>query len=248
MGLVGGIFAPALFLGASLGVVISKLGILVTDQIDPILITISSMAAIGSCIIGGPIANVLIIFELTSNYEAALSAGICIVIATIISSKFIGQSTFDQILRNKKIDISSGRDFIFLKNIKIKELTNKNYLAFSGRETIEESLKKFIDFKCSEAYIVDINNRLKSKVNLVDLLKISKKKYLKDLKINKFLKIHENNNILETIEDCKEFIGESIPVVDSNGVLIGIFSENDLFKCYSEAQSLRKRVETKEEG
>ena len=111
-----------------------------------------------------------------------------------------------------------------------------------------DNVEKFIDFKCSEAYIVDINNRLKSKVNLVDLLKISKKKYLKDLKINKFLKIHENNNILETIEDCKEFIGESIPVVDSNGVLIGIFSENDLFKCYSEAQSLRKRVETKEEG
>ena len=98
MGLVGGIFAPALF-GASLGVVISNIGVNFIDQVDPIIVTVSSMAAVGSCILRTN--NVLIIFELTSNYEAALSAGICIVIATIISSKFIGQSTFDQILNNK---------------------------------------------------------------------------------------------------------------------------------------------------
>ncbi len=247
MGLVGGIFAPALFLGASLGVVVSKLGSLITDQIDPTLITISSMAAIGSCIIGGPIANVLIIFELTSNYEAALSAGICIVIATIISSKYVGQSTFDQILKNKKIDISSGRDFIFLKSIKIKELISKNYLSFSGRETIEESIDKFVELKCSEGYLVDDKNYLKAKVNLVDLIKINKGNLLKDLETKSFLKIEDERNVLETIEDCKEFVGESIPVVNANGELMGIFSENDLFKCYSDAQALRKRIETKEE-
>ena len=105
-------FRPCPFIGASLGVVISNIGIKFINQIDPIVIAVSSMAAVGSCIIGGPIANVLIIFELTSNYEAALSAGICIVIATIISSKFIGQSTFDRILTNKKINISIGRDFL----------------------------------------------------------------------------------------------------------------------------------------
>ena len=73
------------------------------------------MAALASCIIGGPIANVLIIFELTSNYEAALSSGICIVVATIISSQLIGQSTFDRLLRAKSIDIQDGRDILYLK-------------------------------------------------------------------------------------------------------------------------------------
>ena len=67
-------FAPALFLGASLGVVSAGIGLILVD-INPCLIILSSMSALGSCIIGGPIANVLIIFELTSNYQAALSAG-----------------------------------------------------------------------------------------------------------------------------------------------------------------------------
>ena len=118
------------------------------------------MAAVGSCIIGGPIANVLIIFELTSNYEAALSAGICIVIATIISSKFIGQSTFDRILTNKKINISIGRDFLYLKNLEVKQVIDKKYVSFSGDETVENALKIFCDAKCSEGYVIDKNNIL----------------------------------------------------------------------------------------
>ena len=247
MGLVGGIFAPALFIGASLGVVISNIGINFTAQVDPIIIAVSSMAAVGSCIIGGPIANVLIIFELTSNYEAALSAGICIVIATIISSKFIGQSTFDQILNNKKINISIGRDFLYLKNIKVKQIVDRNYVSFLGDETVDKALKTFCDAGCSEGYVVDKNNILLNKVSIVELLKSNKKLLINKIKFNEFIKINENKNILQTIEDCKEFVGESIPVVSNSGKMIGIFSENDLFKCYSDAQKIRRDVETTEE-
>ena len=244
MGLVGGIFAPALFIGASLGVVISNIGIKFINQIDPIIIAVSSMAAVGSCIIGGPIANVLIIFELTSNYEAALSAGICIVIATIISSKFIGQSTFDRILTNKKINISIGRDFLYLKNLEVKQVIDKKYVSFSGDETVDTALKIFCDAKCSEGYILNKNNKLLNKVSIVELLKLNKKLTINKIKFNNFIKINENQNILQTIEDCKEFVGESIPVVDNKGKMMGIFSENDLFKCYSDAQRIRRDIET----
>ena len=132
MGLVGGIFAPALFIGACLGVITFYLGSLFFNDINPTLIIISTMAALGSCIIGGPIANVLIVFELTSNYEAALSSGICIVVATIISSQLIGQSTFDQLLNARSIDIQDGRDILYLKNVKIMEIVNKNISNLKG--------------------------------------------------------------------------------------------------------------------
>ena len=101
------------------------------------------MAALGSCIIGGPIANVLIVFELTSNYEAALSSGICIVVATIITSRLIGQSTFDQLLKVRSIDIQDGRDILYLKNIKIMEIVNTKYLKFNDNFNVKMQLKKF---------------------------------------------------------------------------------------------------------
>ena len=49
----------------------------------------------------------------------------------------------------------------------------------------------------------------------------------------------------KTIEKCKDFVGESVPVVDDKGRIIGVFSESDLFISYLEAEKFRAEVETK---
>ena len=65
------------------------------------------------------------------------------------------------------------------------------------------------------------------------------------MKSKKFLFIKSDENLIDVMEKCKDFIGESIPVIDENKKLLGIFSENDLFIYYSSAQKLRKTEETK---
>ncbi len=245
MGLVGGIFAPALFLGASLGVVSSGLGTLVFNDVNPVLIILSSMSALGSCIIGGPIANVLIVFELTSNYQAALSAGVCIVVATIVSSQLIGQSTFDQLLNNRKIDITVGRDILFLQRKKIKEIVDKDFLKLDGDIKVRKAIEEFKKIQCSEGYYVSNDNKLLGKISLPLLLTYKMEEKVKDIKKSKFLKICEDEDLSKVIEKCKNFVGESIPVVDKKGRIIGIFSENDLFVSYLEAEAFRADIETK---
>ena len=245
MGLVGGIFAPALFLGASLGVVTAGLASTISADINPLLLVLSSMSALGSCIIGGPIANVLIIFELTSNYQAALSAGVCIVVATIVSSQLIGQSTFDQLLSNRNIDITVGRDILFLQRKKIKDIVDKNFLRLEGELSIKEAIEKFKELECSEGYYVGINDKLLGKISLPKLLSYKLDSKIRDVKKTKFLKINDEEDLSNTIEKCKDFIGESIPVVDNRGKIVGIFSENDLFISYLEAEEFRADVETK---
>jgi len=245
MGLVGGIFAPALFLGASLGVVTAGLASTISADINPLLVVLSSMSALGSCIIGGPIANVLIIFELTSNYQAALSAGVCIVVATIVSSQLIGQSTFDQLLNNRKIDITVGRDILFLQRKKIKEIVNKNFLKLNGDITIKDAIEKFKDSNCSEAYYVGIKNKLLGKISLQVLLSYNSNQKISEIKKSKFLKINDNEDLSKTIEKCRDFVGESVPVIDDKGRIIGVFSESDLFISYLEAEKFRAEVETK---
>ena len=245
MGLVGGIFAPALFLGASLGVFTAGLGTIISNDINPYLIILSSMSALGSCIIGGPIANVLIIFELTSNYQAALSAGVCIVVATIVSSQLIGQSTFDQLLNNRKIDITVGRDILFLQRKTVKDIVDSNFLKFSGEMSVRDAVEKFKENECSEGYYVGEKNKLIGKITLPLILKYKISEKIKDIKKVEFLKIHSNEDLSKTIELCKDFVGESIPVVDEKGKIIGVFSESDLFVSYLEAEEFRANVETK---
>ena len=68
---------------------------------------------------------------------------------------------------------------------------------------------------------------------------------ISDIKKSKFLKIDEYEDLSKTIEKCKDFVGESIPVVDEKGRIIGIFSESDLFISYLEAEEFRADIETK---
>ena len=78
------------------------------------------MAAIGSCVIGGPVAYMMIIFELTKDYQATLAAGISIVFASLISFRLIGQSVFDKVLFNRDIDLKQTWDFGLERQERIK--------------------------------------------------------------------------------------------------------------------------------
>ena len=245
MGLIGGIFAPALFIGSSLGVITFYIGSVLFPDINPTIIIISSMAALASCIIGGPIANVLIVFELTSNYEAALSSGICIVVATIVSSQLIGQSTFDRLLRARSIDIQDGRDILYLKNIMVKNIINKDFLKLYGNTSVRDAIEMFKKSKCSEAYYTDEKGILINKILLTDLLDLKVSRLIKSVVLKKSLIINSDENLIDVMEKCKDFVGESIPVTDKSQKLLGIFSENDLFIYYSRAQEIRKTEETK---
>ena len=83
------------------------------------------MAAVTGCVIGGPISTMMIIFELTSDYQVALGAGISICFANLVSSKIYGHSAFDQILLNRNIDIQMGRDNLHLQSIKVNSIKKK---------------------------------------------------------------------------------------------------------------------------
>ena len=87
LNLFGGIFSPALFLGVCTGSIFCYLAGFFFD-VNYSLFAVAGLAAVTSTVIGGPIATLLIVFELTSDYNVALGAGISICFANLISSKF----------------------------------------------------------------------------------------------------------------------------------------------------------------
>ena len=170
MGLVGGVFAPALFLGACTGVLVGVFIKTILPDTNIILYAISAMAAVGSCVIGGPVANMMIVFELTQDYQATLAAGISIVFASIISFKLIGQSVFDKVLLNRKIDLKIGRDHLFLMEKKVEEIMQKKSCNIIGDLQIKSAVNKMIKEGYSESYHLDKYGKLINKFELTYLL------------------------------------------------------------------------------
>ena len=190
------------------------------------------------------LANMMIIFELTSDYQVALGAGISICFANLVSSKIYGHSAFDQILLNRNIDIQIGRDSLQLQSIKIGSIIRKDFIRLSAEHSVIDMIKILSRAKSSEGYIIDPKGVLIGKIFLPDLLLIESKTMPPNSNLyKKYLRLNENINILEAIEKIKNFVGESVPVTDNKKNILGVVTESDLFNQLLTAESIRKSEE-----
>ena len=107
--------------------------------------------------------------------------------------------------------------------------------------------KKMVKLEKGESYLVDKENVLINKFELHSLLnQKNKKKGLKDLKLNKFLKLKTTSSAFESIEKCKTFVGESIPVLGDDKTIFGVVTEGDLLKIYLKVSKEEKEHENED--
>ena len=206
------------------------------------LFAVAGMAAVTGSVIGGPISIMIIIFELTSDYQVALGAGISICFANLVSTKIYGHSAFDQILLNRNIDIQIGRDSLQLQSIKVGSIIRKDYIRLSVEHSANDMIKILSTSKSSEGYIINPKGVLIGKVLLPDLFLLSNKSDKLEKKLyENYLSINDNESILESIEKIIDFIGETVPVVDSENNLLGVITESDLFNQLLSAENKRKK-------
>ena len=74
----------------------------------------------------------------------------------------------------------------------------------------------------------------------------NKRKILKDLKFNEYLKLKTSSSVLRSIEKCKTFVGESIPVVGVNKEILGVVTEGDLLNIYLKVSKEEKDHENED--
>ena len=112
----------------------------------------------------------------------------------------------------------------------------------------EHSVKEMIDILASsdvsEGYILDPKGKLLGKVSLPELLKFKKEDdSINIINYKKFLFLDSSDTVLQTIDKVKDFVGESIPITDNNGYMLGIISESDLFNALLIAEKERNEEE-----
>ncbi len=244
LNLFGGIFSPALFLGATTGCIFVTIAQYFFPDLNYSLFAVAGMAAVTSCVIGGPISTLLIVFELTSDYQVALGAGISVCFANLISSKIYGHSAFDQILLNRKIDIKLGRNNLHLKSISIEKILSTDYIRLAPEHKVEDMIKILSKAGSSEGYIINPKGKLLGKVELPNLVLNANKTIPPDASsYSNFLTINSKNNVLEAIQLIKDFVGESVPIIDENKNILGIVTESDLFTELLKAEKVREDEE-----
>ena len=237
-GLFGGVFSPALFVGAAAGAIGGRIAAGILGVSAAPALAICGMAAVASAVIGAPVAGVMIILEMTMNYQLALAAMLSVVTCCMVSNLLFGHSFFDRQLLDRGIDVSQGRGHIEMMETPVLGIVSDDFVRIDSMETPKAAMKSLVGANLSEGYLVSDRQELVGKVTLQRLVSLRNGATLKGAADRKPLSIKHDASLQQAIEVASGFVGESIPVVDrETGRLHGVVTEADLFQLYLSLQT-----------
>jgi chloride channel protein, CIC family len=237
-GLFGGIFSPALFIGAAAGGFVAKIIALLGVVSAPQLLTVAGMASVSAAVVGAPISVVLIVLELTMSYEFSVAAMLSVVVATLLSSLVYGHSFFDEQLVRRDIDLSQGRGNLELMHQSITTVVSNDYVVLSPSLTVKTAIKKLAKANFSEGYCLSKGKDFLGKCSLQKLLLAHYDDELGMHLITDPVVLNHDASIMQAIEVASNFVGEAIPVVNRNSnKFMGVVSEANIFQAYLATQT-----------
>jgi CIC family chloride channel protein len=243
MGLFGGVFSPAIFLGACLGTIVGLTASLFgyDSSIIP-LMTTAGMACVASSVVGAPIAIVLIVFELTQSYQYAVAAIFSVAICSLVSTRIYCYSYFDRQLLLRGFNLKIGREYLILQKMSINQLDITSPFGFLLETSNQNIVNTLKDRGNTEAFIIDQNNVFLGVVKLTDALRHPTLN-ASDIIDRSPSILKTSYSLLQSMEVAKNFVGEAIPVVDEQNVLVGSLSEGDILGAVLNLQDEVKAYE-----
>ena len=245
-GFFGGIFAPALYVGAAGGGFIANSLILLGFSLSLPALALAGTAAVGAVAIGAPIATTLIILEFTGSYEFAVAAMIAVQVSTFMAHRLYGDSLFDMALNDRGFKIGLGRQHIQMDDIPLSKILSSEALTFNENLKIKDVNLQMLKQEVTEAVIINSQNKYIGKISIHDILQtnLDDEIKIKNLIKNTHLVLDSKISLVESIEAASNFVGEFIPVRNkNNNEYVGSINESDLFQAYLKMQNQVLHVE-----
>ena len=237
-GFAGGVFSPALLIGALYGALIGTgAEWIVGDMHSPIgIYAVCGMVAVTGPVIGAPLTAVLIVFELTQNFDLATAALASGAFANLVGFRIYGRSYFDVQLQAQGFDLSLGRDKVIAQQHTIRHHVSKDYTAVKAGSTLRDIRDALVKDKRSEAYVIDPDSHYIGTLTLHRLMELTSGGISLDSPAAEHarpeaLVFSPDESIWAAMSKIEDFVGESIPVVE-NSQLIGVLFESTIVSAY----------------
>ena len=252
-GFAGGVFSPALLIGILFGALAGNGAELVLGDLrsDIAIYAICGMVAVTSAVIGAPLTTILIVFELTRNYDLATAAMVSVVFSNLVSYRIFGRSLFDVQLRMRGFDLSSGRDKVILDHRLIENYVTRDYTALAPDTSLGEAKSRLLAARGHEAYVIDAGGAYLGTVKLEELVAseegdgLGPEATVARIARREALILTARTSVWAAMEQMGDFVGESIPVLEEgdDGRMLGVVFEAAIVKAYMDTMNDIRREE-----
>ena len=251
-GFAGGVFSPALLTGILFGALAGNGAELLLGDLrsDIAIYAICGMVAVTSAVIGAPLTTILIVFELTRNYDLATAAMVSVVFSNLVSYRIFGRSLFDVQLRMRGFDLSAGREKVLLDHRLIEGYISREYTALAPEMPLGEAKSRLLESRRHEGYVVDATGVYLGTVKLEELVAeeegggLGPEATAACLAKREALILTAKTSVGAAMERMGDFVGESIPVLEEGGGrLLGVVFEASIVKAYLDTMNDVRREE-----
>ena len=242
----GGIFAPSLFMGAMLG---ASFGHISYNMFPEIVAPSGAYALVGmAAFVGGathaPITAILILFEMTGDYQIILPLMLSTVLSTIVSRNLNPYSIYSLKLKRRGINLSpETRSIDLMQGVSAKLAMNNETEAVQIDLPLIELMGVFSSTHFHAIPVVKNGNQLVGLITIKELDKVRNEgniesKTIKDILHNKSpATIFPHQPVWMALQYLEDQGEGCVPVVSESkkSILLGVLRRIDIIRAYNKA-------------
>ncbi|MFC2000038.1 chloride channel protein [Chloroflexota bacterium] len=248
----GGVFAPSLFLGAMLG---GAFGIAVYKLVPGITspfmnetsgaYALVGMGAFFAATVHGPITAILLLFEMTRNYELILPLMSAVVVSTLVARSISRESIYSLRLVRRGIDIQRRDVYDLLSVIRVSDVMTRDFPGILPSTPVSDLINMLHDSGHHGFPIVDEDGNFVGIVTLEDVEAAMPRRdetlTAGDIGNKSPIVAYPGQSIHDALAKFEGRDVGRIPVVERNNPkkLVGVLRRHDITRAYTKALGRR---------
>ena len=246
----GGVFAPSLYLGATLGGAFGLVMNLVIPEHShsPGVYAIVGMAAVVAGATQGVLSAILIVYEMTDQYEIILPIMAAVGVASIVARVVDPESIYYKKLSRRGERIARGHDLHNLDHVMVRDVMVRSFPTLSPEDNALEIVRLArLHPEIESLPVMGADGKLIGIIRAEDLHRVLDSDIspalvnAEDIALRTPVSVHPSQNLLEAMRDFGERDVETLPVEVGQGEnrrLVGLLLRVDVIRRYRQEMLL----------
>ncbi len=240
----GGLFTPTLFVGSTLGYAYGAWAheTFGSATSEPGAYALVGMGAMIAGTTQVPLTAIMILFELTGDYQIILPLMVACTGAVVVSRLLHRESIYTEPLLERGVRLGGRMEELVMDAIRVRDLMRSGSAPVNELESVGVVLKRLLEEGRKEMFVVGEDGRLLGAITLGDLYEplrnpdAAQSLRAKDVMYADVPVLNQDDRLSEAIGRWKQVSRDRLPVVDGPDTrrLAGELSAGDIIAVYSQ--------------